>query len=101
MPKCKVKTKKTLKKEPHQKAAEDFKKIFKELGDALSEVFDDPKLKNEVKKISQSAVKSAKAFGERFKDKEVREKFKKAGKTAQNFSKEVEKIIKNITKKSK
>lgn len=100
MPKKKTMvSKKITKKGPHQKAAEDFKKVLKELGDALSEVFDDPKLKNEVKRMSRSAVKSAKTFGKRFQDREVREKFKKAGRSAQKFAKEVEKIIKNITKK--
>lgn len=68
---------------------ESFGEMFKKFGDAMSEVFNDPKLKKSAKEFSESAKESFKNFGDRFKDDEVRERFKDVGKAAKDFGKSV------------
>ena len=70
-------------------ATENFGEMFKTFGDAVSEIFDDPKLKEKAKEFADSAAKSAKIFGSRFKDEEVKDKFRDVGKAAQDFGKSV------------
>jgi hypothetical protein len=70
-------------------AAENFGEMFKAFGDAISEVFDDPKLKEKAEEFAESAVESAKIFGSRFKDEDVKAKFRDVGRAAQDFSKSV------------
>ncbi|HUV75182.1 MAG TPA: hypothetical protein VMW00_00855 [Dehalococcoidales bacterium] len=70
-------------------ATENFSEMFKTFGDAVSEIFDDPKLKEKAKEFADSAAKSAKIFGSRFKDEEVKDKFRDVGKAAQDFGKSV------------
>ena len=70
-------------------AAENLGEMFKIFGDAVSEIFDDPKLKEKAKEFADSAAKSAKIFGSRFKDEEVKDKFRDVGKAAQDFGKSV------------
>ncbi|MFC2062757.1 hypothetical protein ACFLS8_02290 [Chloroflexota bacterium] len=70
-------------------AADNFGKLIKAFGDAVGEIFDDPKLKEKAKEFADSAVVSAKAFGSRFKDEEVKDKFGDVGKAAQDFGKSV------------
>ncbi|MBU0731706.1 hypothetical protein KKC88_02400 [Patescibacteria group bacterium] len=72
-------------------AGDDFAKMFIELGDAISEVFNDPKLKKEAKNFGKSAKDSAVIFSERFKDDKVKKRFKKAGKAAEKFGKRMKK----------
>jgi len=72
-----------------KKAAENFAEMFKTFGDAVSEIFDGPKLKEKAKEFADSAAKSAKIFGSRFKDEEVKGKFRDVGKAAQDFGKGV------------
>ena len=69
--------------------AENFSEMFRAFGDAMSEIFEDPKLKEKAKEFADSAVVSAKIFGGRFKDEEVRAKFRDVGKAAQEFGKSV------------
>ena len=57
-------------------ATENFSEMFKAFGDAVSEIFDDPKLKEKAKEFTESAAESAKIFGSRFKDEEVKAKFR-------------------------
>jgi len=68
---------------------ENFGEMFRAFGDALSEIFDDPKLKEKAKEFTESATESAKIFGSRFKDEEVKAKFSDVGKAAQDFGKSV------------
>lgn len=68
---------------------ENFGEMFKAFGDAISEIFDDPKLKEKAKEFAESATESAKIFGSRFKDEEVKDKFRDVGKAAQDFGKSV------------
>ena len=77
------------KKKSRRKPARNFQKIFTEFGSAISEVFNDPKLKKEAKELGRSMAVSAKILGKRFKDKEVQAKFKKAGHAAKSFGKDV------------
>ena len=64
---------------------ESLGELIKEFGDAVSKIFDDPELKKKAKDFGDSAVKSAKLFGQRFKDEEVKSKFKDVGKAARDF----------------
>ena len=68
---------------------ENFGEMFKAFGDAISEIFDDPKLKEKAKEFAVSATESEKIFGSRFKDEEVKDKFRDVGKAAQDFGKSV------------
>ncbi len=86
-------------KKVHKDAIKDFKKIFEEFGDAISEIFNDPKLKKEAKNFGNSAVNSVKTFVERFKDEDVKRQFRQMGKAANRFGKKMEKIAKDTAKK--
>ena len=79
-------------------AGDDFANMFIEFGDAISEVFNDSKLKKEAKKFGKSAKDSAVIFSERFKDDKVKKRFKKAGKAAEKFGKKMKKEADNIGK---
>jgi ribosomal-protein-alanine N-acetyltransferase len=63
--------------------------MIKTFGDAISEIFDDPELKEKAKEFGKSAAKSAETFGNRFKDEDVKAKFRDVGKAAQDFGKSV------------
>jgi len=75
--------------ETHKTATESFGEMFRAFGDAISEIFEDPKLKEKAKEFAEGAVESAKIFGSRFKDEEVIVKFRDVGKAAQEFGKSV------------
>ena len=68
---------------------ENFCEMFRIFGDAISEIFDDPKLKEKAKEFTDSAAESARIFGSRFKDDKVKSKFRDVGKAAQDFGKSV------------
>jgi len=72
-----------------KQAGEAFAEMFKAFGDAISEIFDDPELKDKAKEFGRSAVKSAETFGSRFKDEDVKARFREVGKAAQEFGKVV------------
>ena len=55
---------KSAKKNP----AETFGEMFEAFGKAISEIFNDPDLKEKAKEFGKSATGSAKTFGSRFKD---------------------------------
>jgi ribosomal-protein-alanine N-acetyltransferase len=69
--------------------AEKFGEMIKAFGDAISEIFDNPDLKEKAKDFAQSASESAKMFGSRLQDKEVKAKFRDVGKAAQDFGRSV------------
>ncbi len=75
-----------------------FVKMFKEFGNTVAEIFNDPKLKEKAKEFGESAVESAKALGERFKDEDVKSKFKDIGKAAQEFGQNVSESFKDEKK---
>jgi len=68
-------------------AAEAFGEMVAAFGNAVSEIFKDPKLKEKAKEFGKSAAESAEAFADRFKDEDVRSKFRDVGKAAQDFGK--------------
>ena len=59
--------------------------MFKAFGEAISEIFNDPDLKEKEKEFGKSAAKSAEVLGNRFKDEDVKAKFRDVGKAAQDF----------------
>lgn len=70
-------------------ATESFGEMFKAFGDAVSQIFDDPELKEKAKEFAESAAASARTFGSRFKDEDVKAGFRDVGKAAQDFGKSV------------
>ena len=58
-------------KSQEKTTAENFGELIKAFGNAVGEIFDDPKLKEKAKEFADSATESAKVFGSRFKDEEV------------------------------
>lgn len=74
---------------------ENFGELFRAFGTAMSEIFNDPKLKEKAKEFADSAIESAKTFGDRFKDEDVKAKFRDVGKAAQDFGKSIEDCFKS------
>jgi hypothetical protein len=68
-------------------AADNLNDMFEALGNAMSQILNDPKLKEKAADLGKAAKESAEAMGERFKDEEVQAKFKEVGKAAQAFGK--------------
>ncbi|MFC1904927.1 hypothetical protein ACFLXT_04110 [Chloroflexota bacterium] len=66
-------------------SAENFADIFKTFAQAMSEIFNDPELKQKAQEFADSAAESAKVFGSRFQDEDVKGKFRDVGKAAENF----------------
>jgi hypothetical protein len=69
--------------------AESFGELIKEFGDAVGKIFEDPELKRKAKDFADSAVESSKHLFGRFKDQEVKEKFRDVGKAARVFGNSV------------
>lgn len=65
----------------------DFRTMFEAFGKAMSEVFNDPELKEKAKEMGESISKSAETFANRFKDEDVKKKFGEAGEAAKEFGK--------------
>lgn len=86
------------KKVDSSKVVDSFGEIFTQFGDAVGKIFDDPQLKKEAQKFSRHAVASAKRFGTRFKDEEVKEKFRQVGHAASKFGKNVSSYVKEKSK---
>jgi hypothetical protein len=79
--------------EPKKTAADNFGDMFNSLGDAMGQIFNDPKLREKARELGKAAKESAETLGERFKDEEVKAKFRDAGKAAQAFGKNVADIF--------
>jgi len=79
---------------PEKNATEQFGKMIRSFGDALSEVFDDPDLKKKARELAEAAKGSAKSFASRFEDEDVKKKFREAGKAAEDFGKGVQERFK-------
>jgi ribosomal-protein-alanine N-acetyltransferase len=73
--------------------ADNLGDMFDALGDAMGQIFNDPKLKEKARDLGKAAKESAETLGERFKDEEVKAKFKEVGRAAQAFSKNVSGIL--------
>ncbi len=63
--------------------------MFKAFGEAISEIFNDPELKEKAKEFTESASSSAKTLANRFKDDDVRNKFRDVGKAAEEFGQSI------------
>lgn len=72
-----------------KKAPEAFAEMFRTFGNAISEIFNDPQLKEKARDFGKSAADSAETFGKRFKDEDVKAKFKDVGRAAQEFGKSI------------
>lgn len=70
-------------------AAENLNDMFEAFGTAMSQIFNDPVLKEKAKELGRAAKESAETLGQRFKDEEVQSRFKDVGKAAQAFGKNV------------
>ena len=82
--------KSSAKKETEKKTTVDsFTDIFKTFGDAISEIFSDPELKQKAKDFADSASDSAKTLADRFKDEDVKSKFRDVGKAAEEFGRNI------------
>lgn len=82
-------------------AAEAFGEMVAAFGNAVSEIFKDPKLKEKAKEFGKSATESAEAFADRFKDEDVKSKFRDVGKAAQDFGKSIADYFKESPEKEK
>lgn len=69
--------------------AENFVEMFKVFGQAMSEVFNDPALKEKAREFVESASESAKTLGSRLKDEDVKDRFRDVGIAAEDFGKSV------------
>lgn len=70
-----------------KKAADNLNDMFEALGNAMGQIFNDPKLREKARELGKAAKESAETLGERFKDEEVQAKFKEVGKAARAFGK--------------
>src|SRR5512137_2313947 len=80
-------------KEQGKTAAGNLGDMFDALGDAMGQIFNDPKLREKARELGRAAKESAETLGDRFKDEEVKAKFKDVGKAAQAFGKNVADIF--------
>ena len=75
--------------QPVKSPGKSFVDIFDKFGSALSEIFDDPELKEHARMFGKSAAHSASTFAKRFKDEDVKNSFRDVGKAAEEFGKSV------------
>ncbi len=77
MPKGKNNTKKS--------AAESFGEMVREFGNALSEIFKDPKVQEKAQEFAGSTGEAVQTFTDKFKEEEVKQKLRQAGRAAKEF----------------
>jgi ribosomal-protein-alanine N-acetyltransferase len=75
--------------EHRTETVESFAGIFKDFGQAIGDIFNDPKLKEKAKEFAESASVSANSLADRLKEEDVREKFRDVGKAAEEFGKNI------------
>ena len=80
-------------KEQGKTAAGNLGDMFDALGDAMGQIFNDPKLREKARELGKAAKESAETLGEHFKDEEVKAKFRDVGKAAQALGKNVADIF--------
>ena len=80
------------------KPGESLRQMFIALGDAFSEVFNDPELKAKARELGDAASQSASRLGSRFKDDDVKQRFRQAGDAAETFGKSVAEYFKSDRK---
>jgi [ribosomal protein S5]-alanine N-acetyltransferase len=81
-------------RETKKNAGESFGEMIKSFGEAMSEIFNDPELKEKAKEFGKTSARSAETFGNRLQDEEVKAKFREVGRAAQEFGKSVAEYFK-------
>jgi len=64
---------------------ESFGEMVREFGNALGEIFKDPKVKEKAQEFARSTGEAVQTFTDEFKEEEVKQKLKQAGKAAKEF----------------
>ncbi len=82
-------------REEETSPGENLRQVFTTLGEAFSEVFNDPELKDRARDFGDAAADSALQLGRRFQDEEVRGRFRKAGEAAEEFGRSVADYLKS------
>jgi hypothetical protein len=82
-------------KSDKKQAADNFAEMFRSFGQAISEIFNDPELKEKAREFTESASDSAKILANRFKDEDVKNKFRDVGKAAEDFGKSISECFKS------
>jgi len=77
-----------------KKPAEQFGEMIKSFGDAMSQIFNDPELKEKARVFGESAVESARILASKVKDEDTRAKFREVGKEAENLGKSIQDYFK-------
>ena len=72
-----------------KKPAESFADMFRAFGQAVSEILDDPELKEKAKEFTESAAESARTFGSRFKDEDAKARFRDVGTAAEDLGRSI------------
>jgi hypothetical protein len=70
-------------------STENFTEMFRAFGKAVSEIFNDPELKEKAKEFTESAAEVVKTFSSRFKDEDVKDKYRDVGKAAEDFGRNI------------
>jgi len=79
-------------------AGDSLSQMFAAFGQAFAEVFNDPELQAKAKELGDAATASATRLGSRFKDDDVRAKFRLAGQAAEEFGRAVSEYFKSERK---
>lgn len=82
---------KTEVKKEVRKAAETFSEVMRKFGNTLSEILDDPEVRNKAKDFAESLVDAtAKALDSKTEDEQIRSKFRNVGKAAKSLGNSLE-----------
>lgn len=65
--------------------------MVREFGNALGEIFKDPKVREKAQEFARSTGEAVQAFIDKFKEEEVKQRFKQAGRAAEEFGQKVAK----------
>jgi [ribosomal protein S5]-alanine N-acetyltransferase len=72
--------------------SETFKELLRTFGDSVSEIMDDPAVKEKAKAFAESVVDAAAKVGQsRVKNEEIRAKYRNVGKAAQTLGNSLDK----------
>ena len=83
------------KEQTDRSATDSLEQMFTAFGQAIGEIFNDPDLKAKAKELGNAASVSMETLGRRFKDEEVRERFRQAGDAAEDFGRSVSDYFKS------
>ena len=66
-------------------AAENLGEMVREFGNALGEIFKNPKVREKAQEFARSTGETVQTFTDEFKEEEVKQKLKQAGEAAKKF----------------